>query len=105
MSARIAQHTAPIKYIVFLRGINMIGHRPVKMSVVQKIFEDLGYQNIKTIGASGNVLFETSKENHITLGKEIEEKLEKATGHPIKVVLRTIPEVESLVKSDPFKGI
>lgn len=105
MSARTTRHTVSMKYVAFLRGINMIGHRPVKMSVVQKIFEDLGFQNIKTIGASGNVLFETSKEHHIARSKEIQETLENATGHSMKVVLRTVPEVESLVKLNPFKGI
>jgi len=32
-----------LRYIAFLRGINMIGHRPVKMDAVQKVFEQLGY--------------------------------------------------------------
>ncbi len=30
----------PVRYIAFLRGINMIGHRPVKMDTVQKLYHE-----------------------------------------------------------------
>jgi uncharacterized protein (DUF1697 family) len=49
----------PERYIAFLRGINMVGHRPMKMNAVQTVFQQLSYQHVKTLGASRNVLFET----------------------------------------------
>ena len=95
----------PVRYVAFLRGINMIGHRPVKMDTVQKVFEQMDHQHVKTLGASGNVLFETSEVDQIALSKEIEEKLETAFGYSIRVVVRTLPEIQTLVESDPFKSI
>ncbi len=83
----------------------MIGHRPVKMDAVHNVFEQLGYQNVKTLGASGNVLFETSEGNQSALVKHIEEKLEQAFGSSIRVVVRTLSELQTLVESDPFEGI
>ena len=83
----------------------MIGHRPVKMDAVQKVFEQLGYQHVKTLSASGNVLFETSEVNQLDLVKEIEAKLEKAFGYSIRVVVRTLPEIQTLIDLDPFKSI
>ena len=73
----------------------MIGHRPVKMDAVHKVFEQLGYQNVKTLGASGNVLFETSEGDQSALVKQIEEKLEQAFSSSIRVVVRTLSEIQT----------
>ncbi len=52
-----------MKYIAFLRGINVGGNNLIKMSDLKKKFEDLGFQNVKTVIASGNVIFETDKKD------------------------------------------
>jgi uncharacterized protein (DUF1697 family) len=93
------------KYIAFLRGINVGGHKPIKMDALAGAFRSLGFQNVKTILASGNVLFEAPKASTGVLTQKIEEKLEKTFGHPVGVTLRTVPEIQKLVKSDPFKNI
>jgi uncharacterized protein (DUF1697 family) len=82
----------------------MIGHRPVKMEAVHHVFEHLGYQHVKTLGASGNVLFETSEVDQTALLKHIEENLETAFGYAIRVLIRTLAEIQTLVESDPFKS-
>jgi uncharacterized protein (DUF1697 family) len=45
-----------VKYVAFLRGIN-IG-RAMKMEDLRRVFESLGYDSVRTVQASGNVLFE-----------------------------------------------
>jgi uncharacterized protein (DUF1697 family) len=96
--------TKPITYVAFLRGINVGGHKPVKMDALKKSFESIGFRNVKTILASGNVLFESSKLGN-ALGKTIEKKLEEKCGHKISVILRTKDQIQTLMDSDPFKGI
>ncbi len=93
------------KYIAFLRGINVGGHKPIKMDALARAFGSLGFQNVKTILASGNVVFEASKASPGVLTQQIEEKLEKTFGHPVGVTLRAISKIQKLVKSDPFKNI
>ena len=93
------------KYVVFLRGINVGGHKPVKMEELKKAFESMGFQNVKTILASGNVLFETTETGTDNLLKRIEEKLEKEYWHEIGVLIRTIEEIQNLADADPFKNI
>jgi uncharacterized protein (DUF1697 family) len=93
------------KYVAFLRGINVGGHKPVKMEELKKTFESMGFQNVKTLLASGNVLFETPETGADNLIKRIEEKLEKELGHEIGVLLRTVGEIQSLADADPFKNI
>lgn len=89
-------------YVAFLRGINVGGHKPIKMEALRKAFLALGLQNVRTILASGNVLFETRRGNAATLVAKIEEKLKQAFGHEIGVLLRTTEELQKLSDEKPF---
>lgn len=97
--------TGSTTYIALLRGINVGGHKPVKMEELKKAFEQMGFKNVKTLLASGNVLFDASKTGRENLSGRIEKKLETTFGHEIGVILRTFEQVRSLVTSSPFKGI
>jgi uncharacterized protein (DUF1697 family) len=50
-----------IKYVAFLRGINVGGKRLIKMEDLRRVVESIGLKNVRTFIASGNVLFETSQ--------------------------------------------
>jgi uncharacterized protein (DUF1697 family) len=89
-------------YVAFLRGINVGGNKIVKMDDLKKAFESMGFKNVKTILASGNVLFE-GRERELT--KKIEDKLEKAFGFPIPVIVRSFDSLLAISKSEPFKGV
>ena len=54
-----------IKYVAFLRAINVGGKNLINMSELKKIFESLGFKNVTTHIQSGNVMFEspTADEN------------------------------------------
>ncbi len=90
-----------IKYLAFLRGINVGGKKKVPMSDLKNTFELLGFTNVRTLLNSGNVVFEGSKTDSSTL----ETELNKAFGFDISVILRTADEIKKLINSDPFKGI
>jgi len=68
-------------------------------------FESFGFHNISTYIASGNVLFETAEMDADAVTKRIEEGLTKALGYEVKVILRTISQIEDLVSLDPFGGV
>jgi len=105
MSKTAANNPTMVRYIAFLRGINVGGHKPIKMDALARAFESLGFQNVKTILASGNVVFEAHGPGSVALAKKIEEKLQKTFGHPVGVTIRTLVEIQKLVKSDPFKKV
>ncbi len=94
-----------IKYVAFLRGINVGGNNPVKMDDLKKAFESLGFKHIKTILASGNVLFEGSEQNITFITEKIEKKLKEVFGHEIGVITRTVYELQHVYTKDPFKEI
>jgi uncharacterized protein (DUF1697 family) len=93
-----------IQCVAFLRGINVGGHKSVKMDDLKKAFESLGFKNVKTLLASGNVLFDTQQKSP-ALRKRIGEKLKQTFGHEVHVILRTIREIQELGDSNPFKKI
>lgn len=69
------------------------------MKILKNVMESLGFQNVKTVLASGNILFETEKKApHISeiLTKSIEKTL---------IILKTAEEIISLVHSQPFKNV
>jgi uncharacterized protein (DUF1697 family) len=95
-------HTA---YAGFLRGINNLGQKPVNMDELKKAFESLGFKNVKTLLASGNVVFESPRSSPRILAETIGEKLKKRFGHEIVALVRTIVQLQRLADTIPFKGI
>jgi len=93
------------KYVAFLRGINVGGHKPIRMENLKKAFQSLGFRNVRTLLASGNVLFEAPSANAGALVKRIEKKLQQTSGHDIGTVLRPTEDMQNLVAADPFNGI
>jgi uncharacterized protein (DUF1697 family) len=94
-----------VKYVAFLRGINVGGKRLIKMEDLRRVVESIGLKNVRTFIASGNVLFETSQTNRDTLTRKIEKKLLTAFGHDVPVVLQTIDELKDILRTGPFKKI
>ncbi|HEX2787386.1 MAG TPA: DUF1697 domain-containing protein [Ignavibacteria bacterium] len=98
-------------YTAFLRGINVGGHKLIKMEELNRIFVSLGFKNIKTFIQSGNVLFDApGKSSAAALEKpdkkieaKIEAGLKKALGYEVRTTVRTVDELKKLIELDPFK--
>ena len=89
------------RYIAFLRGINIGGHR-VKMEDLRDLFSALDFVNVETFIASGNVIFETLDSDVTELEKKIEGHLKKSLGYEVSTFLRTHVELASIVDHSPF---
>ena len=90
------------KYAAFLRAINVGGHT-VKMDYLRRLFEGLGFSNVETFIASGNVVFEsTPSANAKTLERLIEDSLQAALGYSVATFTRTIPGLADLAHYQPF---
>lgn len=87
------------RYAAFLRGVNL-GKRTVKSAELKAAFEAMGFENVKTLLASGNVLFDANPGK--TLKAKIEAGLKQAFGFEIGTVLRSADELAAMVKADPF---
>src|SRR5688500_10294347 len=89
------------RYVAFLRGINVGGHT-VKMDALKQAFEALGFENVSTFIASGNVIFETSAKNAAALETKIEKALHKDLGYEAATFLRTEAEIARIAEHDAF---
>jgi uncharacterized protein (DUF1697 family) len=69
-----------LRFIAFLRAINVGGGRTVKMQSLREVFESLGFSRVATFIASGNVVFETTTKKTKTLESKIERALKEALG-------------------------
>ena len=93
-----------MKYVAFLRAINVGGHAIIKMADLKKMFEAAGLENVETYIQSGNVIFESEEANGESLAKRIEHQLEKAAEYKIELFVRTMREVRSMAEKSPFKA-
>jgi uncharacterized protein (DUF1697 family) len=90
--------------VALLRGINVGGNKKVPMADLKKAMAKAGYANVKTLLASGNIVFE-AKEKGDVLRKNLETLLKKTFGFEVPVIVRTMDDVKMLLKKDPFKKI
>lgn len=91
------------RYVALLRGINVGGHKLIKMQDLVRICTGAGLKNVGTYIASGNVIFDSPSANRTALVKKIEKALREVLGYEVTVILRTVSEFEHLVKRNPFK--
>ncbi len=92
-----------IRYVAFLRAVNVGGHT-VKMGALRALFDGLGYTRVETVLASGNVLFESPSEDASALERDIEAALSAALGYEVVTFVRTVAEVAAIAAADPFPG-
>jgi uncharacterized protein (DUF1697 family) len=89
------------RYVAFLRGMNL-GNRRIKNDELRAEFEALGFEDVATFRASGNVVFATAKKSESALTKTIEVGLGEALGYEVPVFLRSCEEVAAIVAQQPF---
>ena len=88
--------------ISLLRGVNVGGHRKVKMDDLRALYESLGFEGVQTYINSGNVIFKTSGRDPARLRKRIEDAIEGACGFRSDVILRTPSELRGVIARNPF---
>jgi uncharacterized protein (DUF1697 family) len=88
-------------FIALLRGINVGGKNKIKMTDLKRMFESIGLVRVETYIQSGNVIFE-SNEKEDTLRTKLEYEIETTFGSSIVIILRTVGELEGLIKDCPF---
>ena len=76
------------RYVAFLRGMNL-GKRRIKNEELRAEFEALGFEDVATFRASGNVIFAAPRQSEGALTKTIERGLGEALGYEVPVFLRS----------------
>src|SRR5688500_7092356 len=91
-----------MRYIAFLRGMNL-GKRRLAMTKLKVLFEELGFAEVETFIASGNVIFSASSPaGERQLEGRISGHLESALGYSVDTFLRGAEEVVRIARGGVF---
>ncbi|HWI51103.1 MAG TPA: DUF1697 domain-containing protein [Symbiobacteriaceae bacterium] len=88
-------------YIALLRGINVGGHKLIKMADLKAMCEAMGLAQVQTYIQSGNVLFVSSEEAE-PLRRRIEQQIQAVFGFDVPLALRTLAQWERIIAACPF---
>jgi uncharacterized protein (DUF1697 family) len=89
-------------YIALLRGINVSGHKPIKMESLRASFEAMGFGNVQTYVQSGNVIFEAGDSDSARLAEAIGKRILRDFGFVVPVLVKTSAELQRIIRGNPF---
>jgi uncharacterized protein (DUF1697 family) len=89
-------------FVALLRGINVGGHKIVKMDALRKAFDGLGCADVATYVQSGNVVFKSSAKTSEDLANKIQAMLLRKFGMSVPVIVRTGEEIGEVAENNPF---
>jgi len=91
----------PTVFVALLRGVNVGGNNMISMRSLKESFEHLGFTKLTTYINSGNIIFQSKEDEPRKLERKIEQMLSIDYQLDSKVVLRSLSEMEKLVKALP----
>ncbi len=93
------------RQIALLRGINVGGHKKVKMARLRELMEELGYRDVRTYVQSGNVVFSGPDEHPARLARKLETQLAATFGFEVSVVVRSRDELAEIIAANPLRDV
>jgi uncharacterized protein (DUF1697 family) len=88
-------------YIVLLRAVNVGGTGKLPMAELKAMCIAAGFSKVQTYIASGNVVFKSDLPE-ATVRAAIEKRLKAYAGKPVGVIIRSVAEMDAVLKSNPF---
>src|SRR5438270_13611604 len=88
--------------ISMLRGVNLAGHRNIKMDALRSLYESLRLRDAQTHVRSGNVVFRTAERDLVRVTRRIQKGIEQSVGFQCNVIVRTVPELRDVIARNPF---
>jgi uncharacterized protein (DUF1697 family) len=92
----------PVTQIALIRGINVGRAKRVAMADLRTLVEDLGYQDVRTLLNSGNVVFTVPGKAKGDAATKIEEGIAAKLGVKARVTVITAAEIAAAVADNPL---
>ena len=89
------------RYVALLRGINVGGHRKVPMAGLRAVAAELGFEEIETYVASGNLVFGSDAAPD-RLESMLEGAIAKRFGFPVDVIVRSARQWREYRDANPL---
>lgn len=94
-----------VTYVAFLRAINVGGQKLIKMQGLVRMLSDAGFRNVRTYIQSGNVIFDSSSANSVSVKRKLERAIAHSLGYEVTIVLKRLDDLERLIRNAPFNKI
>ena len=89
-------------YIAILRGINVSGHKIIKMAELREHLASLGFSNLTTYIQTGNIVFQSEEKESAELEEMIHQNIKDNYGFDVPVIVRTKIEWNAVIDRFPF---
>jgi uncharacterized protein (DUF1697 family) len=94
-----------VTYVALVRGINVGRAKRVAMSDLRAIVEALGYQDVRTVLNSGNIVFAAGGGAPANPAARIEQALADRLGVAARVTVLTDADVAAIVAANPLSDV
>ncbi len=88
-------------YAAFLRGVTPTN---VTMAALKHCFESAGFVEVRTVLASGNVVFSSTPASTSSLERKIEAAMAQHLHRTFMTFVRSLSALRALLESDPYEG-
>ncbi|WP_299260510.1 DUF1697 domain-containing protein [uncultured Aquimarina sp.] len=90
-------------YIALLRGINVGGHKKIKMADLKEMLEKLGFSDVVTYIQSGNVVFRDTSSNIDVLQAKIQTAIKKRFDFDVPILIITYDTLNEILQKNPYR--
>lgn len=87
------------RYVAFLRGVSPMN---AKMPEMKRAFESAGFTNVKTVLASGNVVFDSPAKSAKALERQAEQAMREHLDRTFMTIVRSTKALQELINADPY---
>lgn len=94
----------PYPLAAFLRGLNL-GRRRLRMTDLRRHVEALGFRNVETFIASGNLVFDSDGTTEEELERRIERGLRESLGYDVDTFVRGLDELQRIASAPEIAAL
>jgi uncharacterized protein (DUF1697 family) len=85
------------RYVAFLRGVSPVN---AKMADLKRCFESAGFQEVRTVLSSGNVVFSSRAASESTLARKAENAMQAILGRKFATIVKSTSFLQELLEAD-----
>lgn len=89
-------------HLALLRGINVSGHKLIKMDDLKRCLEGVGFENVRTYIQSGNIFVNTHETDPGSVGETIQKAIVQSFGFEVPVFVVGKEDLEACVTRNLF---
>ncbi|URW75723.1 DUF1697 domain-containing protein [Sphingomonas donggukensis] len=90
------------RWAALLKGVNVGGNRKLPMADLRGFVAALGYGEVRTLLASGNVVFDTPETDGAALEARLEREAAKRLGLTTDFLVRSADDLRAVIAANPF---